>query len=198
MTLIDFHTHHPSRQGETVLQQGVHTWGVHPWEASTASATLPPDNWLAIGECGLDKLCNVPMDVQIDAFRKMVAISEERHLPLILHCVKAQAELLSTQKETQSTTPWIHHGFRGKPQQMQQLIRHGWFISFGNNFNEESVRQCPPERMLIETDESPLPVLDIYRRIAILKNISVERLASQMQENYFFLFGNRQNCSHSL
>lgn len=30
---IDFHTHHPSREGECVVQDGVHTWGIHPWQA---------------------------------------------------------------------------------------------------------------------------------------------------------------------
>ena len=30
---IDFHTHHPSREGEYVVQDGVHTWGIHPWQA---------------------------------------------------------------------------------------------------------------------------------------------------------------------
>lgn len=29
---IDFHTHHPSREGECVVQDGVHTWGIHPWQ----------------------------------------------------------------------------------------------------------------------------------------------------------------------
>ena len=191
MTLIDFHTHHGSLCGETVLRQGVHTWGIHPWNAcEEQDAPLPQGEWLALGECGLDRLCHTPWDVQMRVFRRQVLMSEELRLPLILHCVKAHAEMLSVQKELRAAMPWICHGFRGKPQQMRQLLQHGWYLSFGTLFNEESARTCPPERLLTETDDKDVPVGLVYERIAQARGTTVDALAAQMRENYGKLFGN--------
>lgn len=190
MTLIDFHTHHASLQGETVLQQGVHTWGIHPWKATAGDevATLPPGKWMAIGECGLDRLCATPWDIQMQVFRRQILLNEEKHLPLILHCVKAQDELLALRRELRPEMPWILHGFRGKPVQMHQLLRHGLYISFGLLFHEESVRECPLDRLLIETDDRLIPVREVYEHIASLRGMSVNELAARMQENYRILF----------
>ncbi len=191
MTLIDFHTHHTSLQGETVVQQDVHTWGIHPWHAAAGdeTATLPPGPWLAIGECGLDRLCATPWDIQLQAFRRQILLSETHRLPLILHCVKAQDELLALRKALLPEMPWILHGFRGKPTQMQQFLRHGLYLSFGPLFHEESIRLCPIDRLLIETDDHPIAVREVYERIAPLRGISIDDLATRMQENYLTLFG---------
>ncbi len=189
MTLIDFHTHHESLQGEIVLQQDVNTWGIHPWHAiGEEHIAFPPGNWLAIGECGLDRLCATPWDIQQQAFRRQILLSETHRLPLILHCVKAQDELLALRKKLRPEMPWILHGFRGKPMQLQQLLRHGLYISFGPLFHEGSVRLCPLERLLIETDDRPIAVREVYDRIASLRGISVDDLAARMQENYRILF----------
>lgn len=185
MTPIDFHSHHPALCGEVVLQQGVHTWGIHPWQAADVPPVEPPTDvsWLAIGECGLDKLCDAPWVDQLSVFRSHIALSERLGLPLLLHVVKAQAELLALQRESRSSVPWIFHGFRGKPEQMRQLVRHGWYLSFGFRFNEESLRQCPLERLLIETDDVCRPVQCVYERVACLRGVSPDFLAEKMWEN---------------
>jgi Tat protein secretion system quality control protein TatD with DNase activity len=73
---------------------------------------------------------------------------------------------------------------------MRQLLQHGWYLSFGTLFNEESARTCPPERLLAETDDKDVPVGLVYERIAQVRGTTVDALAAQMRENYGKLFGN--------
>lgn len=190
MRLIDFHTHHENLSDELAIQQDIHTWGIHPWQAANVNCLeVPNGEWLALGECGLDRLCQTPWENQMEMFRKQILLSEQLRLPLILHCVKAHPEALALQKELHATMPWICHGFRGKPSQMQQLVANGWYLSFGHHFNLETVRQCPIQNLLIETDDSPIDVRDVYERIACLRDTTTDELATQMWKNFEKLFG---------
>lgn len=184
MTLADIHTHHPARQGEIVLQQGVHTWGIHPCQvAGHLPQALPPGPWSAVGECGLDALCGVEMEQQEQMLRCHIEWSEEHHLPLILHCVRAQERLLALRRQMQPAMPWIWHGFRGKPQQLVQLVGQGMYISFGPLFNAQSAQACPLERLLVETDCHPLPVGRVYELLAQARGMAVEALAQRVWAN---------------
>ena len=184
---IDFHTHHPSREGETVLQDGVHTWGAHPWHLA-----FPPEERLpqamAIGECGLDRLCNTPYDAQMEAFRRQIRLSEQLQKPLILHCVRAVDDVLRLKREERASQPWIFHAFRGKPAQMRSLLAHGLYVCFGFRYNEESLRECPADRLLLETDDDPRPVSLLYGEAAQVRQIDIQTLQNQMLENFNRLF----------
>lgn len=176
---LDFHTHHPSRMGELVIQQGVQSRGIHPWEASE---TLLPmcaedfhDIW-AVGECGLDRCCDTPWDIQMAVFRHQVEWSERLHLPVIIHCVRAQEQILAVRRQMGARQPWIWHGFRGKPQQLQQLLGQGFYISFGFRYNVQSLHQCPLDRMVLETDDNPQPICILYQQVANELGIGVREL----------------------
>jgi TatD DNase family protein len=60
-----------------------------------------------------------------------------------------------------------------------QLLELGFYLSYGEKFNADSVRITPLERLCTETDESRLPIEAVYRKIAEVKGISVELLLSQ-------------------
>ena len=188
---IDFHTHHPSRQGELVIQQDVDSWGIHPWQADQSAPTeFPSDHpYLAIGECGLDKVCTTPFSLQMEVFLKHIQWSETLRKPLIIHCVKAIDEMLSLRRQSKATQPWILHGFRGKKQQMQSLLSHGFYISFGFHYNPQSLLSCPLESMLLETDDDPRPISLLYNQVAIELGISISNLSFQMENNYHTIFG---------
>lgn len=188
--LIDFHTHHPSRQGELVIQQDVDSWGIHPWKADKVTPIeFPSDHpYLAIGECGLDKACAIPFSLQMEVFQKHIQWSEKLRKPLIIHCVKAIDEMLSLRRQSKATQPWILHGFRGKKQQMQSLLSLGFYISFGFHHNPQSLLSCPLERMLLETDDDPRPINLLYNQITIELGISLCDLSTQMESNYHTIF----------
>lgn len=186
-TPIDFHTHHPSREGETVIQDGIDTWGAHPWHPQFPPEALLPQA-LAIGECGLDRLCSTPYAEQMEVFRRQIRLSEQLHKPLILHCVHAIDDVLRMQMEEQATQPWIFHAFRGKPQQLGQILRRGMYASFGFRHNAESLVACPAERLLLETDDDPRPVSHLYQEAARMRHTDICGLEKAMLHNYQLLF----------
>ena len=204
---IDFHTHHPSLNGERVIQDGVDTQGRHPWHLTS----IPPHNGggreesIAIGESGLDRLCDTPYELQLSVFHEEVILSEELQKPLFLHCVRAIDDMLRIRKELNAHQPWIWHGYRGNAQQLGQLLklseqallpsgragRGPFYFSFGPHFNTEALLACPFDRLLLETDDdTTTAIADLYAEVARLRNIPLESLIKQMHTNFHTLFGN--------
>ncbi len=188
---IDFHTHHPATGGTLAIQDGVQTWGVHPWYVSAdALLSVPADiaGRLAIGECGLDRLATAPQDVQEHFFKEQILLSEQYCKPLFVHCVRMLDDVLRLHGEMNVTQPWIMHGFRGKPRQMQSILSAGMYVSFGFHFHAESLLMCPLDRLLLETDDEEQPISDLYAEVASLLHMEVSELCRQMEENYKTLF----------
>ena len=167
--------------------------GLHPWkiEENTLSKNLSfikeklqQKSLKAIGETGLDKMCDTSWDLQQRAFVAQIELSEEAKKPLIIHSVKAFDEIIALKKEIQPQQNWIIHGFRGKPQQMEQLIQQGFYLSFGLFFNEETIRLIPKDRLFLETDEANISIQDIYQKVSESTNITVENLLIQIEKNF--------------
>ena len=181
---IDFHTHHvPEQQNVVAVVDGRDTWGIHPWD-------ILPQHVQGKGEsrCGLDALRGPSMAVQEAVFRQHVRLGEEMRKPLVVHCVKALDLLLRLRRELRPAMPWMLHGFRGKPQQLQSLLAAGFYVSFGFRHNAESLRLCPPERLMLETDDDTSPVSVLYESVALQRGLSVASLCALMAENYRAFF----------
>lgn len=184
MTYIDFHAHHPSMApDEVVIQDGVDTWGIHPWHAQGASLLPAPDGVKYIGECGLDRVCATPWDDQLAAFRHCIGESERLRLPLILHCVRAVDDCLRLRREMHATQPWVWHGFRGNATQLRQLLPHGFSFSFGPHHNVEALRACPLDRLLLETDDQLLPIRPLYEQVSTELSVPVDKLLLMLQQS---------------
>lgn len=201
MPYIDFHAHHPSLYGERTFQQDVDNYGIHPWNITAENVEnliIEFDNrvnenlLISIGECGLDKICNAPYEQQKQAFLHQILKSEELQLPLVLHCVKAVDDILQIRNEMKAVQPWIFHGFRGKPQQLEQLLAQGFYFSFGFKHNEESLAQCPLDHLFLETDECIDDIRILYEKTAEIKKISVYTLLYNIEQNVRRLFCNFQ------
>ena len=170
--------------------------GIHPWyipdnttQAIERLNTLAQKiNMVAIGECGLDKLCQTPFELQKELFKAQITISEECKKPLIIHCVKSYNEIVEIKKETKPTQTWIIHGFRGKPKTATMLVKAGFILSIGEKFNPESIKTIAIESLLIESDESAIPIEDIYKNIATTRNISVAELEKEVEKTYKKIF----------
>ncbi|MBQ8336878.1 MAG: TatD family hydrolase [Bacteroidaceae bacterium] len=199
MEFTDIHTHMPPAEGKPAIYNcgtehiaGIKvSAGIHPWNVSDdweekfkiVEAIAQNDNCIAVGECGIDKLKGGCTEIQEEAFRAHAMLAEKIKKPLIIHCVKSIDAIIAMHKETAPEQAWIIHGFRGKPQQAMQLIKAGLYVSFGEHFNAESVKAVPLERILIESDESRLPIEEIYSLAAEAKGITAEELACIVRDN---------------
>ncbi|MCC8146515.1 MAG: TatD family hydrolase [Bacteroidales bacterium] len=171
---------------------GIHPWKIHEQLLSENLRYIEGNAAFkcvkAIGECGLDKLTETSPELQERAFLAQIHISEKLGKPLIIHCVKALDELIALKKETDPRQVWMIHGFRGKPEQMHQLTKLGFFLSFGEHFNEDTIRQMPLDKMFLETDDKEISIRQVYKNVAAVLDRKEEFLIGQIESNYHAVF----------
>ena len=180
----------PSYPEHVRLSIGLHPWKVgEDWQEVVASIRKEAsrrDVW-AIGECGLDKVHGAPLAMQMDAFRAHIAIAEEVQKPMVIHCVRAFDELLMLRRELEAfckqegrvPQSWVIHGFRGKPEQAKQMMTKGILLSFGHQYNIETLRFVftSSRPFYLETDDLHLSVRHIYEQVAHHLDVDVDRLS---------------------
>lgn len=181
--ILDCHTHkNPpcpeaivnAQPGESLLPGQPYSLGIHPWHVPEHPGALLEElerqgmlpQVVSIGECGLDTLCGTPMWLQLKTFERQAILAEALGKPLMVHCVRAAGEIASMRRTLRATIPWVIHGFRGKPSVLRMLLEAGCHISYGARFNPDSLAHTPADRLLAETDESPLPILDIIASLS--------------------------------
>lgn len=170
--------------------------GIHPWHIDSHSR----EQWkllesaarhaqvLAIGETGLDNLRGPCRNEQMIHFDEHIRISEELAKPLIIHSVRTWQDIIHIHKYNKPTQPWIIHGFRGKPQIAEQLVKTGIYISFGEKYQEESLKIIPLTHLFIETDESISTIEELYKKAAAIRQCETGLLHKSVQENIFKTF----------
>jgi len=200
---LDIHTHQVPADAYTAIQNrypetfdeqaegwfsvGIHPWKItdyqhrYPWQELQHLCSLP--QVVAIGEAGLDKLCGVPMDEQEKVFIRQAEMAEELNKPLIIHLVKSADEIIRIRKTLKPAVSWIIHGFRGKPAQAQQLLSHGFCLSFGVQYHPQSMQITPLSKLFLETDEADVDFSSLLQRAAEIKGISIDELQSVLKEN---------------
>ena len=205
---VDIHTHRqPQVPGEAIVNcfpetfvpqaGGWYSVEIHPWRITLSDVTahfeelLHHPQVLAVGEAGLDKLVEAPLPLQIKIFEFQARLAEEIDKPLVIHLVKAVDELLKLRRRLHPMKPWIIHGFRGKAALAEEYLRHGFYLSFGERYQEEALRIVPPERLFIETDESTMPVGRLYERAAEVREIPLEELRETIRRNVDEIFFRR-------
>ena len=186
---------------QEVPKGGFYSIGLHPWHIfkvniDNAMAALEKraafENVLAIGETGLDRLIETPLNTQIKLLRYHVEIAQSLNKPIIIHCVRAYPELLKELKNTQ--VPVVFHGFRANRHIAEQIIEHGYYISFGayTLTSDEKLyrvlRLIPTERLFLETDESSVSIHDIYASVANILQRDIHELEKSIISNYKRVF----------
>ena len=85
---------------------------------------------IAIGEVGLDFYWSREFEQeQLLAFEEQVRWSIELHLPLMIHCRKAQNEMVSILKRYKDQLPGgVFHCFTGNAQEARQLLEFDRFV----------------------------------------------------------------------
>ncbi len=210
MTFYNIHTHHFDKNNPCVLNcfptdyinvkkqypNAMVSVGIHPWyirengddELDVLEKLIQAENIVAIGECGLDGVCNVDKELQERVFIQQIELSENYHKPLIIHSVKMNNQLIRLKKQCKPQMPWIVHGYRGNKQETIQLLQHGFFFSFGNSILAESLLVIPISRIFAETDDASIQIDTIYQKIAEALNMDISLLAKTIEGNFLKIF----------
>lgn len=177
--------------------------GVHPWNAASPDA---PDDFervaraaregriAAIGECGLDRFrLDSPFSVQLDMFLRHARLAEETGLPLVIHSVRTDSDILAAHSSVRPKATWILHGFSARAGNIDRLVERGIAASFGPRElarprATEILRRIPSELLLLETDDSGVPIEDVHRTAARLLEIDVDGLARRIGGNWMRIF----------
>lgn len=190
--ILDIHTHHPAPQPEGVIslrfsgadfqfhKTQKYSIGLHPWDSN---AEVGADFWekfeslaaapevVAIGEAGIDlNDKGAPMFRQLNQLKRQIEISENLQKPLIIHDVKAHDIICALRRDLKPSQAWVVHGFRGKPQLAEMLLKAGLYISLGELFNPDTALKLPADRLLAETDESPLSIREVIQKISNVRD----------------------------
>ncbi len=176
--------------------------GIHPWhiakdrietELQIIESKLPLENCLAIGECGLDKRIETPLDVQSEVFAKQLQLAEKYRKPVVLHCVAAYQEAIGIKKKLNVSVPLIIHGFSKSGQVAKQLLDNGFYLSFGkyllrNPELETVFKSIPDDRFFLETDTIEENLRDVYTLAARYRKITIGKLHEIIGTNFKTVF----------
>lgn len=213
MEFINLHTHSFSNKTSVLEVVNQYPWefneaipqysiGIHPWyidekrletDMKCIEEKLQLNACLALGECGLDKRIEIPLETQIAVFKQQIALVKQTNKPIILHCVAAYQELIEIKKEMNIQNPMMIHGFSKNEQVAQSLLDNGFYLSFGKYLlrNPELAvvfKNVPNDRFFLETDTIEETIEAVYTRAAAIKNIEINQLKQIVKSNFDFVF----------
>jgi TatD DNase family protein len=196
--------------------------GVHPDYEETPEPTIEflvetaqkHPKIIAIGETGLDyyrmgERSYESMEWQRARFRTHIRAAIAAKRPLIIHTRSASVDTIKILKEEGADRiGGVMHCFTESFEVAKAAMKMGFFISFSGIVTfksakdlQETCRQVPLERMLIETDSpylAPIPyrgklnepawVAKVGEFIANLKGIEVQELATRTSNNFYQCF----------
>ena len=180
------------------------------WDTIVELASNP--QVVAIGETGLDRYWDyAPIDVQVDYFRRHLALAAERDLPFIVHCREAEADVVRELRRAAEAGPLhgVMHSFAGDVETARICLELGMHISFAGMVTfkkSDALRavaaEIPADRLLIETDApylAPTPnrgkrnepafVRHTLECLAEVRGVPIEDLAEQTTCNARAFFG---------
>ncbi len=165
---------------------------------------------VALGETGLDYYYQKEnAELQRESFRQHIRIGRQVNKPVIVHTRDAREDTIAILREEQvADCGGVLHCFTEDSEAAKRLLDLGMYISFSGIMtfkNAEQIREAarivPLDRILIETDApylAPVPyrgkenqpayVRAVAEYMAVLKGVSVERLAEITTQNFNHLF----------
>ncbi len=172
--------------------------GIHPWDTDLECSKIEFEhfishkNCIAIGECGLDKLKGVDLEIQKRVLKFQLDLALKYQKPVIIHCVKAFDEIIEICEPFQNKIPLIIHGFNKSQQLAMHLIENGFYLSFGSSISKKSefdFNSILLNKLFLETDSNDnLSIKDIYEIAAQQFKISENDLKEKIYSNFTTLF----------
>ena len=192
--------------------------GLHPedvkadWRDVLAAIKPALQSVKAVGEVGLDYYWSREFEKeQLEAFEEQVRWAVEFQLPLMIHCRKAQNEMVAIIKKYQNDLPGgVFHCFTGNEHEAAELLQFDKFVlgiggvsTFKKSHLPEVLPAVVPlDRIVLETDApymAPVPkrgernepafVAYVLKRLAEAYGVSEEEVAQKINENVARVLG---------
>lgn len=190
--------------------------GVHPTEQEGKDPsvdellTLADDKKIiAIGETGLDyfHVEKESADWQRARFRRHIAASNQSSKPMIIHTRQAKEDTIRIMRE-ENAQAGVMHCFSEDWATAKAALDLGFYISFSGIITfksagalREVAKKIPADRLLVETDapyltpvpnrgkpNSPAYTYYVAQKLAEIRGVSVEEIASATTQNFKRLF----------
>lgn len=174
-----------------IPRSGHFTAGIHPYDYEsfteewivTLEEILRSDRCVAVGECGID---NTIKDTQKQSFifSKQCHLAQKHNLPIIIHSVKSQGEIMRSLRGI--TIPKIFHSYtKASPSMLQDP---SIYFSLSAR-NIASAHKIPLSKTLLESDEiDNVTITELYDQLATLHNITTPELINIIQETFYKIF----------
>jgi len=192
--------------------------GLHPedvkadWKEVLAAIKPALQTVKAVGEVGLDYYWSREFEKeQLEAFEEQVRWAVEYQLPLMIHCRKAQNEMVTIIKKYQKDLPGgVFHCFTGNEHEAAELLQFDKFVlgiggvsTFKKSHLPEVLPAVVPlDRIVLETDApymAPVPkrgernepafVAYVLKRLAEAYGVSEEEVAQTTNANVARVLG---------
>lgn len=204
--MINFHSHHRPLDRDSKTIFNVHrpenflrnmccSIGLHPWYLQRD--TLEMDYlWMnelsvkpevmAIGECGLDKLCKVSWELQLEAFHWQINLAKAVQKPIIIHCVRAQQDILKIIKEVDVI--FVFHGFNRSLAMANDILNAGGGISVNVKFlktkqGQDTMKKINQNSVFLETDDDSISIHEAYLCLANIWQKKLSQVEDIIEQN---------------
>lgn len=165
-------THH-----DIYFSVGLHPWWIetfiakysgHHTAQSALRSAIEKDSYhkrcIALGECGLDKNIETPLNVQQEFVDIHCELAVSLDKPLIIHSVKTHDLMFNVVKK-HGVHRGIIHAFSGSAEQALAFCRLGLGLGVGGtityeraNKTREAIKRAPLEHLVLETDAPDMPL----------------------------------------
>lgn len=192
--------------------------GLHPtsvtgnWEKQLdiIYRELNSGDYIAVGEIGIDLYWDTSLrEVQMHAFEEQLKWSIEKDLPVSIHFRNATEEVIeSIRRVGASSLRGVFHSFGGTKAELEAILELDNFligingvVTFRNSGLSETLKHCPFNRVVLETDSpylAPVPyrgkrnesayLLHVITQLAGIWNESQESVARITSRNARELF----------
>lgn len=175
------------------------------------AALLTDPKGVAVGEIGLDyHYDGTDEAAQKKAFCEQLELADSLGLPFCIHSRDAAADTLQILKDNRAKLSHggVMHCFSGSPETAKEYLKLGLYVSFAGPVTFKNARRLdevakivPADRILAETDSpyltpeplrgtlnTPLNVIKIYEKLALLRGQPTEELTEQISKNARTLF----------
>lgn len=191
--------------------------GLHPCsvkdnykeELGLLKEELDKGSYVAVGEIGVDLYWDKSfLEQQLEAFDTQITWAIEKDLPIVIHSRDSLEHTIAGVADRQNgNLRGIYHCFSGSPEDVAKILDLGFYfglggvLTFKNGGIDKIIDEIPLTSIVLETDApylAPVPfrgkrnepsyMIKVAERLAELKGISIEEVASVTTGNAMKLF----------